>query len=106
MEITYLSDIAFGWNFIFALLFLTLIIWLAFKALFGFDSFSHSLLFAVLAWLFLPFIVSATQIGSAFFISVLLGGIAISQTYRWGILQGMLAALVAIMVGLAVIPAI
>ncbi|MEK6843398.1 MAG: hypothetical protein AABY04_02830 [Candidatus Micrarchaeota archaeon] len=106
MEISFLSDIAFGWNFIFALLFLTLIIWLAFKVLFGFDSFSHSLLFAILAWLFLPFIVSATQIGSAFFFAVLLGGVAISQTYKWGIGQGMLAALIAMLIGMAVIPVI
>jgi hypothetical protein len=104
MQITYLSDMLYSTDFVYALIFLTLAIWLIMKYMLNYDNASHALIFAVLAVVFLPFVVNATQVGSAFIITLLLGGLAISQTFKWPISTSILAVFIAMIAGAVLLP--
>ncbi|MEK6954360.1 MAG: hypothetical protein AABX01_05100 [Candidatus Micrarchaeota archaeon] len=106
MQITYLSDMLYSTDFIYAIIFLTFVIWLVMKFLFNYDDFSKSLIFAIIAIVFLPFVVAATQAGSAFVIALLLGGLAVSTAYKWPLSTSILVVLIAFIAGLMVLPAL
>src|SRR3989338_7066468 len=106
MQITYLSYMIGTTDFVYALIFLTFVIWMILKLLFNYDNFSKSLLFAIFAMVFLPFVISAMQVGSAFIIVLLLGGFAISTAYKWPLSTSIIAILVAMIAGMVVLPAL
>ncbi|MFH1750533.1 MAG: hypothetical protein ABH863_02550 [Candidatus Micrarchaeota archaeon] len=106
MQITYLSDMIGTTDFVYSLIFLTFVIWLLMKLLFNYDNFAKSLMFAILAMVFLPFVAAATQVGTTFAIMLLLGGLAVSTAYKWPLSTSLLAVLVAMIAGLVVLPAL
>ncbi|MFH1443166.1 MAG: hypothetical protein ABIG96_03985 [Candidatus Micrarchaeota archaeon] len=105
MAIYYLSDLVMGTDFLYSVIFLTFVIWMVLKYFFHFDSAMHALILAVMAIIFLPFIVYATQIGPAFVIILLIGSLALSQTYRWPLSTSMMIMVVALLAGAMLLPA-
>ncbi len=106
MQVTYLGDMVYSSDFLFALLILTIAIWLVLKFLFNFDSMNHALVFAILAMVMLPFIFTATQIWTSFFVVLILGGLAISQAYKWPIGTSILMCFIALIAASILLPAL
>ncbi|MFH0970957.1 MAG: hypothetical protein V1835_00155 [Candidatus Micrarchaeota archaeon] len=106
MQITYLSDMMYSTDFVYALIFLTFLIWLVLKMMMNHDNMGHALVFALLAMVFLPFIFTAAQIGPAFIILALIGGLVVSQTYKWPISTSIVATLIALMAGALLLPSL
>lgn len=106
MQISYLSDMVYSTDFVYILVILTFVIWAVMKMLFNYDSFAKSLMFAIMALIFLPFIASASQFGSALIMVLIIGGLAISQSFKWPLVTSIMALLIAILAGMAVLPAL
>lgn len=106
MQVTYLGDMFFGTDFIYALAALTIMIWLLMKSLFNYDNMGHAAMFAVLALILLPYIFAATAFLPAFVIILLLGGIAVSQTLRWPMTTSIMVVFLALLAGAILLPAL
>ncbi len=104
MQITYLSDVLYSTNFIYSLLFLTLVIWVVLKYVFHHDNVGHALVFAIMAMIFLPFVVMSTQFGNAFVTVLILGALAISQAYKWPLSTSVVITLIALILGAMILP--
>ncbi|MFH0970958.1 MAG: hypothetical protein V1835_00160 [Candidatus Micrarchaeota archaeon] len=100
----YLTDSILNADFLYPFAFLTLAIWAILKMLFDYDNWGQSMVLAFLAMVFLPAFMVSLSVGSAFFMMLILGALALSYFYNWTLSGSILVVLIALYAASIVLP--
>ncbi|MBU1197356.1 hypothetical protein KJ765_02470 [Candidatus Micrarchaeota archaeon] len=93
---------AFDAQFVYALVFIAVILWMMLRFFLGIDGFGNALIATLIGFVLLP---NLLQQGLAtFLVLIAIGGLAIQQIYRTGFTDSVVITLIAMVLGSYLLP--